>query len=47
MDFLKGVAVWVVAFLVADGVFYIFRRRKQWPSRTRRRGRRTSIAAIT
>ena len=22
MDFVKGVAAWVVAFLVADGVFY-------------------------
>lgn len=29
MEFVKGVAVWVVAFLVADGIVYVVRRRRK------------------
>lgn len=29
MEFVKGVAVWVVAFLAADGIIYAFRKKRK------------------
>lgn len=29
MEFVKDIAVWVVAFLVADGIVYVMRRRRK------------------
>lgn len=29
MEFVKDIAVWVVAFLVADGIVYVMHRRRK------------------